>query len=113
MSMDDLLKELQFEYIQSMPEKINEITVFLEKKDLKNLINAHHKLKGSGKTYGLEEVSTLGQFFENWLRDEKEKALPFVSKSLEILERIYTSRKEGTPYLLESDSEYLKLTALK
>lgn len=113
MSMEDLLKELQLEYIQSIPDKINEITGFLEKKDLKNLINAHHKLKGSGKTYGLDEVSILGQFFENWLRDEKEKALPFISKSIEILERIYTSRKEGNPYSLESDSEYLRLTALK
>jgi HPt (histidine-containing phosphotransfer) domain-containing protein len=113
MSMEDLLKELQFEYIQSIPEKINEIKNSFEKKNLPALINSFHKLKGSGKTYGLDEVSTLGQFFENWLRDKGEKALPFVLNSIEILNRIYRSRGEGKPYSLESDPEYLKLNSLK
>lgn len=113
MSIEDLLKELQLEYIHSIPEKIKEIKEFLEKKDLDSLINSYHKLKGSGKTYGLDEVSVLGQFFEIWMREQKEKALPFVPKSMEILERIFTSRSQSKPYDLESDPEYQKLTSLK
>ena len=111
MSMEDLLKELQLEYIQSIPEKIKEIKESLEKKDLDSLINSYHKLKGSGKTYGLDEVSILGQFFETWMRDKKEKTLPFVPKSVEILERIFTSRSQSKPYAIESDPEYQKLIA--
>ena len=113
MSIDDLLKELQQEYIQSIPEKIKELKEFLEKKDMENLLNSFHKLKGSGKTYGLEEVTILGQFFEIWMRDKKEKVIPFVPKAIEILERIHASRVDSKPYLIEVDAEYQKLQSLK
>lgn len=113
MSMDDLLKELQLEYIQGIPEKIKEIREFASKNDLENLINSFHKLKGSGKTYGLEEVSILGQFFEMWLREKAEKAIPFSLKAAEVLQRIFDSRTQGQPYNLESDSEFKRLKELK
>lgn len=113
MSMDDLLKELQLEYIQGIPEKIKEIREFAAKNALDDIINSFHKLKGSGKTYGLDEVSVLGQFFEMWLREKKEKALPFSLKAAEILQRIYDSRTQGQIYNLEADAEYKKLKELK
>lgn len=113
MSMDDLLKELQLEYIQSIPTKINELNEFLQKKDLENLINCFHKLKGSGKTYGLEEVSILGQFFELWMREQKEKVLPFVPKSIELLTKIHAARAEGKPFAINADPEYQKLMTIK
>jgi HPt (histidine-containing phosphotransfer) domain-containing protein len=113
MSMDDLLKELQLEYIQGMPEKIQELKAFSKEKDLENLLNAFHKLKGSGKTYGVEEVSILGEFFEMWLREKKDKAIPFANQAAIILERIYTSRKESKPYSLTTDLEFQKLKSLK
>jgi HPt (histidine-containing phosphotransfer) domain-containing protein len=113
MSMDDLLKELQLEYIQGIPEKIQEIKDFSEKKDLENLLNSFHKLKGSGKTYGLPEVSTLGEFFEGWLREKKEKAIPFTQKAIGILERIHASRTNSKPYSLDTDAEFQTLKSLK
>lgn len=113
MSMDDLLRELQLEYIQGIPEKIEELKAFSAQNDFENLLNAFHKLKGSGKTYGLPEVSVLGEFFEGWLREKKEKAIPFAKKASEILERIHTSRKQSTPYSLEQDSDFQKLKSLK
>ncbi len=113
MSIDDLLKELQQEYIQGIPEKIQELKEFSQKNDLENLINSFHKLKGSGKTYGLEEVSVFGQFFEIWMREKKEKVFPFIPKAIQILERINASRIQGKPYSLDSDQEYQKLLSLK
>ncbi len=113
MSMDDLLRELQVEYINSIPEKVVELRDFFANKDLENLINAFHKLKGSGKTYGLDEVTLLGQFFEMWLREKGEKALPFTLKAVEILEKIYQSRLGGNRYSIETDQEFLKLEELK
>jgi HPt (histidine-containing phosphotransfer) domain-containing protein len=113
MSMDDLLKELQLEYIQGLPEKIQELKTFSDQKDFQNLLNAFHKLKGSGKTYGLEEVSALGQFFEGWLREKKEKAIPFTKKASEILERIHSSRSNDKPYSLDTDTEFQNLKSLK
>ena len=111
--MDDLLKELQLEYIQGIPEKIQELRIFCQTNDFDNLLNSFHKLKGSGKTYGLEEVSELGQFFELWLREKKEKAVPFSKKAIEILERIHSSRVQSKPYSLETDSDFQSLKNLK
>ena len=113
MSMDDLLRELQLEYIQSIPEKKAELTQYLELKDVDNLINCFHKLKGSGKTYGLDEVSILGQFFESWMREHKEKVLPFIATAVEILDRIYTYRKESKPYHLHEDPGFQKLNSIR
>lgn len=113
MSIDDLLKELQQEYIQSIPEKIKELKEFTQKNDLDNLINTFHKLKGSGKTYGLDEVTLLGQFFEGWMREKKEKVVPFVPKAIEILDRIHAARAQSKPYSLDTDAEYQKLLSLK
>lgn len=113
MSIDDLLKELQQEYIQSIPEKIKELKDFTQQNDMENLLNTFHKLKGSGKTYGLDEVTLLGQFFEIWMREKKEKVIPFVPKAVEILERIHEARVNSKPYSLDTDSEYQKLLSLK
>lgn len=113
MSIDDLLKELQEEYIQTMPEKIQELKDFFTAKDEENLLNAFHKLKGSGKTYGIDEVSTLGQFFETWMRDKKEKVIPFVPRAILILERIYAARAQHAPYPIEADADFLKLQTIK
>lgn len=113
MSMDELLRELQIEYVHSIPEKIKEIREFTTNNDLSGLINAFHKLKGSGKTYGIDEVTLLGQFFEMWLREKGEKVLPFSLKATEILQKIQNSRMEGNRYPIESDQEFVKLQSLK
>jgi HPt (histidine-containing phosphotransfer) domain-containing protein len=110
--MEDILKELQQEYIQSIPSKMTEIQNFLQAKDIENLINSFHKIKGSGKTYGLEEMSVLGQFFEHWMRDQQEKVLPYVPKAIEFLNKVYTSRQKNTPFPLADDPEFIKLQSL-
>ncbi len=111
--MDDLLKELQTEYVESLPEKISEIESFLFNKDKENLINAFHKLKGSGKTYGVDEVTILGEFFESWMRDKIEAAIPHVPKSIELLKKIYEARMKATPYSIDQDSDFKSLIAIK
>lgn len=113
MSINDLLKELQLEYIQSLPEKMMEIETHLKSQNLELLINAFHKLKGSGKTYGLEEVTILGQFFESWLRKEGTKAMPFANYAIAILKRIEDARKKQTPYDMTKDIDFKKLESMK
>lgn len=65
--MKDLLESLKAKYIEELPDKINEMKLFFEKKDWSELQNAFHKLKGSGKTYGLPEVSDISERCETYL----------------------------------------------
>jgi len=111
--MDDVLKELQLEYIQSIPAKITEIKNFLAQKDIDSLINSFHKLKGSGKTYGIAEVSSLGQFFELWMREKKDSVLPFIPVAAELLQRIYSHRQKNMPFAIEQDPDFVKLQSIK
>lgn len=113
MSMDDLLKELQTEYVEGLPEKISEIESFLFNKNIEGLINSFHKLKGSGKTYGIDEVTVLGEFFETWMREDRKTVMVHVPVSIAILNRIYEARVQSAPYAIDADPEFKALLSLK
>lgn len=113
MSIDDLLSELQKEYIESIPAKIQEISTFITSSDVEGLINSFHKLKGSGKTYGVEEISILGQFFEQWLRQGGVNIISYTTSSISILERIFQSRLQKKPYDINQDSDFQNIQKVK
>ena len=64
MSMDELLLKLKKEYLAEMPEKISELNKLYQEKNISELRNAFHKLKGSGKTYGVAPASLVGKSME-------------------------------------------------
>ncbi len=103
------MAELQKEYIDSFPQKISDIQSYFEAKDLPNLINAFHKIKGSGKTYGVPEMSQLGEYFESLLKQSGASALPYIPKSLEILHKIHKARLEHKEHSLTTDLDFQKL----
>ncbi len=109
MSLNDLMDELRAEYIQSFPQKIADITTYFQQKDLDNLINSFHKIKGSGKTYGIPEMSELGEHFERLLKEQKEAALPLVSKAILLIQRIHAKRLTHQEHILSSDPDYTSL----
>lgn len=109
MTLNDLMAELQKEYIDSFPQKIADIQSFLKAKDLPNLINAFHKIKGSGKTYGVPEMSLLGEYYERLLKRSGEAALQYVCISLEILQKIHQARSEQKEYPISADVDFQRL----
>ncbi len=106
-----MMKELKKEYIENLPDKISKIENFHNKKDVDGLLTAFHQLKGTGKTYGVPEVSTLGKIVEFACKKNK-NVFEIVPKGITLLKKIEQNRKKGNEYLIESDQDYLEIKKL-
>ncbi len=65
MNFDELLKSLHKEYLTSLPSKIDSIAQQAIKGSAAELRESFHKLKGTGRTYGMPEVSELATLVED------------------------------------------------
>jgi len=109
MSMEDLLKNLQREYVQSLPEKISDIRKHIKSGSVETLETAFHKLKGTGKTYGIPEISELAATVEHICHEKPAKACPVAAEALSILQDIHSARKEDTAFHLVGDPRFKKI----
>lgn len=64
--LEDVLQELRVEYLQCLPQRVILIQKLMAAQDWKRLETEFHKLKGTGKTYGISEVSTLSAELETY-----------------------------------------------
>ena len=64
MNIEELMKQLKREYIDTLPTKKAKVLELFRQNQLVELETEFHKMKGSGKTYGLGEVSQFGEIFE-------------------------------------------------
>lgn len=110
MSMKALLAELQKEYLASFPAKITTIRALWKAGKLEELHTEYHKLKGTGRTYGLPEVTQLGEALETICESKShdvaeilETAIPI---SLAILDRIRMARDKGEVHQLDNDRDF-------
>jgi len=121
-SLAALLAELQKNYLASFNEKRASLNTLWKTGKLAELTTEYHKLKGTGRTYVLPEVTQLGEVLESICEYHIEKkdeaaltaalatAVPF---SMRLLERIQTSRTSASEeYVLENDAEFLLLLGL-
>jgi HPt (histidine-containing phosphotransfer) domain-containing protein len=111
MSLNDMLKGLQKDYLQSLPEKISVIRRHIEAGSAPDLEMAWHKLKGTGKTYGIPEISELAAAVELICHDQPAKAGPVATKALDILADIHSARAAEREFALGEDPRFKKLTA--
>ncbi len=105
MSFEDMMKELQKEYIENLSGKITAINNHYENMDIEALEDAFHKIKGTGKTYGIPELSTLAQVLEKACKDNH-NIKDIIPLSIELLKKIESARKNGSEFKIESDSLY-------
>lgn len=121
MSLHELLKELQKSYLESFPEKILNLETLWKNGQFDELTTEYHKLKGTGRTYGLPEVTHLGEILESICEyhtleapeTRTETLKVAVPVSLKILERIRMTRTTaGMEYGLDVDPEFLRLLSL-
>ena len=75
MNFDELLKSLQTDYVAALPNKIAIIKSQIKSGDIKALRESFHKFKGTGRTYGLPEVSELAELVERLCIDEHSGAV--------------------------------------
>jgi HPt (histidine-containing phosphotransfer) domain-containing protein len=107
-----LLAELKHEYLKAFPEKLELLRELIQKEDWSGLEVLYHKLKGTGKTYGFPEISTLCQKMESLSQSKTYQKAEFFQRSLLILEKLNQSYTQGTPYNLNQDPLAQSLLAL-
>lgn len=112
MSLQDVLAGLQKTYLASMPEKMARIESLFAAKSLDELESEYHKLKGTGRTYGIPEVTQLGAAMERLCETSPESLAEMVPISLRILKVMASERIAGKVYALESDQDFNKLIKL-
>lgn len=116
MSLQALLESLQKDYIASFPQKCENLQTHIDARDIGALRDDFHKLKGTGKTYGLPEVSELAALVERILIDETNAApdegLKAASQAVDVLRKIHAARSQQRPFELESSEEFARLRKL-
>lgn len=112
MSLDKLLAELQIEYLAALPTKIADIETHLRSGEMAKLRDDFHKLKGSGLTYGIPEISELCEVTELLCDSKPQAAGTFTPLTVSLLKGILQQRQAGQAYDLQKAAEFAKLQAL-
>ncbi len=112
MSLQNLLAELQKEYLDSLPEKIKSISELIKANQLELVETEFHKLKGTGRTYGVPEISRVGELGERscWITDAKRDDA--ISQALGLLGKVHQSRSQGKEFQIDEDQDCIALNTL-
>jgi HPt (histidine-containing phosphotransfer) domain-containing protein len=112
MSFEKMMEELRRDYVASIPQKMKDIEAHLAAADVGTLRDDFHKLKGTGKTYGIPEISELGEAVEKICKHKPEQAGAIVPGALTLLREIHTARLGGQPYVLVGNSIFAPILAM-
>jgi HPt (histidine-containing phosphotransfer) domain-containing protein len=93
-----LLADLKKDYIADLPNKITLITALLKSGDSDLLETEFHKLKGTGQTYGVPEVTRLGEMIESICQKPKAQRDPLIVLALELLTKIFVAYSANQPF---------------
>ena len=112
MSLDDVLAELRKTYLEALPARADLIAKLHANSQYAEVKTEFHKLKGTGKTYGLPEVSSIAEIAERLVELGTASADPSIPVALNALRKVTSSRAAGAPLDLTSDEDFLYLTEL-
>lgn len=111
--LKEILEGLKREYLKNLPEKLETIERLWKASELDLLETEFHKLKGTGKTYGLPEISDLGLVAEELCDAEPAVRDRAIRLTLDLLKRIHQTRLAGDEFDLSSSKEFAELTSLR
>jgi HPt (histidine-containing phosphotransfer) domain-containing protein len=109
MNFEQMMADLQKEYLASFPEKLLELDVLIAAENHDEIKNFFHKLKGTGRTYGFPEVSDLGAVLEGICENSPDAGAEAAKKGKLVLKAIHTNRLSKKPYDLEKDTHFSEL----
>ena len=112
MTFDELLKTLQRDYLTSIPQKIDVIRQQMTDKSVNDLRESFHKLKGTGRTYGIPEVSELAACVEEICIDFPDAAVTATGFALQLLTDIHSSRAKDKVFALDGDPRFKEIQKL-
>ncbi len=109
---NSMMQELRDEYLASFQEKFQLMKGFLEGGDWYSLELEFHKLKGTGTTYGVPEVSELCEKMEHVCRESGHLKEVDLNKAIQILTKIKAKYAKGQEYEMSSDPHFQDLKKL-
>ena len=112
MSIQEVLAGLQKTYLASMPEKIGLIESLFKLGDLEKLETEYHKLKGTGRTYGLPEFTDLGAALERICEIAPDTLAIAVPLSLNLMTRMRDARAQGRSVQLDGEPDFQTLVKI-
>ena len=111
-SFEQMMAELLAEYLASVPQKVNDINQHLNANDAKALREDFHKLKGTGKTYGVAEISEMAEVVEKLCLNKPDVAVQAATLGVKLLQLIQASRLKKVPFDISSHPDFLALKRL-
>jgi HPt (histidine-containing phosphotransfer) domain-containing protein len=112
MSFEEMLKSLQREYLASIPEKIKVIEGQMAASNLSDFRESFHKLKGTGRTYGMPEVSEVGALVEAVCLAHPVNAFKAGVIAIAILHDVFAAHTGPSPYSFVQDPRIGELQKL-
>jgi chemotaxis protein histidine kinase CheA len=107
--LNDLFIELKQEYLQSFDEKIESIMTFWFRRDMKNLKNEFHKIRGTGTTYGVHEATAIAEILEDLCDDNSPKLGLSIMIFVEMLQHIRFQHEQKSTLELDSQKCFIAL----
>lgn len=111
--LSTVLAELKSEYLLILPHKIELLKKLTTEKNWKDLSEEYHKLKGTGKTYGYPEISTVSEILESLASQKSGHNAILFNDAIFLFERILNSYKKNEPFPLNNDIFAKNLLSLK
>jgi HPt (histidine-containing phosphotransfer) domain-containing protein len=108
-SFEVVMQELKQEYLQALPGRIAVIENNWEMGEWDRLRDEFHKLKGTGKTYGLPEVTELGGLLEEACVQQPHSLSKVFSEAISLLRHIYAERRAERSVHLEHEARFERI----
>lgn len=102
-----MMAELRKEYLSELPKVIINLKEAHSENNGEKVHTIFHQLKGSGKTYGFDEITDLCKIMEE--RSKGNSIPKGCDDAISILETILKKRSGNEPVNLNQDSRYIKL----
>lgn len=109
---EKMMAELRRDYVNGIPQKIIDIEAHLGANDATTLRDDFHKLKGTGRTYGIPEISELAEAVEKICLKKPDLIGEIVPKAVELLRAIHSARIGGQAYVLDGNTVFAPIAAV-
>ena len=112
MNIEELMKQLKLEYVETLPTKKAKILELFRQNQLVELETEFHKMKGSGKTYGLGEVSQFGEIFETICMELPSALATVMPLAIELIDETYRLQNLNQSFDIAHSKQYIYVQSL-
>jgi len=112
MSLQALLAELQQSYLAALPGKAVLIEQLWQAGNLVDLETEYHKLKGTGRTYGLPEITQVGEALERICECRHASLAEAVPLSIRLITELRQQRINGEAPKMDESVDFQKLVKI-